>query len=117
MVVIAERDCMLIAATPHASQPIILNKRKVVRLRWAVADQAALLSYQLRYLLLRSFLAQVFCFKVFGYLAANLVKLFELTNSFERSVQSFIDLDQQILIIYVVHFLDLHYCRVDLAQL
>jgi|TARA_X000000950_G_scaffold205793_1_gene247561 hypothetical protein len=48
MVVIAERDCMLIAATPHASQPIILNKRKVVRLRWAVADQAALLSYQLQ---------------------------------------------------------------------
>ena len=48
--VIAERDCMLIAATPHASQPVILNKCKVVRLCWAVADQAALLSYQLQIL-------------------------------------------------------------------
>jgi len=48
VVVITERDCVLISASPHPSQPIVLNKREVVRLRWAVADQAALLSYQLQ---------------------------------------------------------------------
>jgi len=49
-VVIAERDCVLVSASPHAAQPIVLNKREVVRLRGAITNQTAMLSYQLQIL-------------------------------------------------------------------